>query len=188
MLNRRRYLLLTLLLCLLGQPVVAADLSEKRLLLLYSYHPTFPTSDKILQGLREALGKQPPHIDIEYMDSKRLFDDVRQRQLLESLSHTLKHRPPYDVIITADDNATEFAVRHRNQLFADTPLIFLGVNDQRRALRVAALPFATGVFEQPSFLETLQLGHRLFPNRKRVYYLTDSRNSTRTIWSAPSRA
>jgi hypothetical protein len=35
----------------------AVDLSQNRVLLLYSYHPTFASSDAILQGVRSVFDK-----------------------------------------------------------------------------------------------------------------------------------
>ena len=154
-----------------------ADLADSRVLLLYSYHPSFPTSRKILDGLREALGPDGPQIDIEYMDSKRLYDDTSRANFLRTLRYKLGRRDPYDVVITADDNALDFALAHATQLFPDVPTVFLGVNDISKALVQDLNPNVTGVVEAASIAETLELIRKLQPDRTRLNVVVDSTTS-----------
>lgn len=153
---------------------VNANFSDKRILLLYSYDPAFPTSPKILRGLEAALAPARPIIDQEFLDSKRLWDATSQQNALHSLQHKYQFRPKYDLVVVADDHAMNFALAHRLLLFPDTPVVFLGVNDIQSAERVSQLPFMAGVAEVPSFAKTLQLATQLFPERRQLHVITDA--------------
>lgn len=174
------WLLALALLAPLPAMAQSEDLSDKRILLLYSYHPGFPTSDKILAGLQQAFGDYPPQLDIEYMDSKRHQDAASLENLLQLLSHKLRKRQRYDLIITADDNALDFIRQHRSRLAANTPVVFLGVNDPRKAQDMNNVPWATGVFESLSFPRMLTLAEQLMPGRRNVYVIADSRKTSQT--------
>ncbi|RVT46008.1 EAL domain-containing protein [Rheinheimera sediminis] len=165
---------LLLLLCL--SPVHASselELNTKRVLILYSYDPSFPTSGKILAGVLSAFGSNLPVIDQEFLDSKRLWDQQSQNLSFQLLRHKYQDRPPYDLVITADDDALHFALRHKAELFAVAPLVFLGVNDIATAEQASRRPDVTGVVEAASFGETLELANKLFPERTRVHLIVD---------------
>ena len=180
--NRFGYLGLCLL-SLLCVSQTSADsapepvLKDKRVLLLYSYPPGFPTSPKVLAGIRSVLSADGPVIDVEYMDSKRLYDAQSRNNFLISLSYKLTHRPAYDLVITADDNALDFMLARGGSLFPGTPTVFLGVNDIARASRQNGNPLVTGVIEASSFRETLGLIRRIQPARDQLHVVVDGTTS-----------
>lgn len=147
--------------------------TQKQVLLLYSYHPSFPTSSEVLTGIRSVLDEATVGIDVEYMDSKRLHDEESLGNFLVMLRYQLSHRNPYDLVITVDDNALDFALRHGAELFPDTPLVFLGVNDIDKALRQNENPLVTGVVESPSIEATVRVARLLHPERDRVHIVVD---------------
>lgn len=149
------------------------ELNTKRVLVLYSYAPSFPTSGKILAGVLSAFGSNQPIIDQEFLDSKRLWDEKSQTLSFHLLQHKYQHRPPYDLVITADDDALNFALQHKAELFPDAPLVFLGVNNIATAQQASQRPDVTGVVEAASFAKTLELANRLFPKRTKVQLIVD---------------
>lgn len=150
------------------------DLSTKRILLLYSYDPAFPTSEKIISGLVSAFPDNKPIIDQDFLDSKRLWDATSQHNALTTLAHKYSFRPAYDVVVVADDHALNFALQHKALLFADAPIVFLGVNDLDNAINNSALPYVSGVAEVPSFNKTLHTAISLFPQRQQLHIITDA--------------
>ena len=172
-----RWLLLLTLVAACAGGAWPADLAGKRVFLLYSYDPTFPTSAKVLDGIRSAFAPRGPVIDIEYMDSKRLFDDESRALLLAMLRHKLSLRPPYDVVITADDNALRLLLDEMPPLFPDTPVVFLGVNNLRLARAMQDRPGITGVVEASSFGETITLARQLQRSRDRLHVIVDGTTS-----------
>lgn len=165
--------ILLLTFCVNGAEVV----SDKRVLLLYSYHPTFPTTAKILAGINLAFGDQRPTIDIEYMDSKRIYDPTSKRKYQDLLAYKLSMRENYDLIITADDNALDFYLSNRDEIFNANPNVFLGINNHKRIEELEQYDFITGVVEKPSIAETIALTQQLQPDRKNIFVVSDNTTS-----------
>lgn len=172
--------LISLLLPLMAGHVNAkevADFSERRLLLLYSYHPMFPTSPKVLEGLLSEFGELPPVIEIEYMDSKRVHSAESMALFKQQLAFKLSAREPYDVVVTADDNALNFMLEEGKQLLPGVPVVFLGVNNLELATELELNPKVTGVVEAVSIRETIELADALFPEMATLHILVDGTTS-----------
>ncbi|MEW8147553.1 MAG: transporter substrate-binding domain-containing protein, partial [Candidatus Thiodiazotropha endolucinida] len=107
-------------------------------------------------------------LDVEFMHSKRFYSVQLIADFYQRLADKLNNLPPYDLIMTADDNATRAAVERRAELFGNTPLVFLGVNDRSFALSQDLSPQVTGIVEATSMLETAQLASRLSPQHPLV--------------------
>ncbi len=152
-----------------------ANISDSRVLLIHSYHTTFPTVPQIYQGIINGFGENPPTIDVEYMDSKRLYDATSVELFRQNLTYKLAHRPPYDLVITADDNALHFVLKYGDSLFPGAPVVFLGLNNYELATQLVEHPnpTVTGVVESVSVGETIDLIYRLRPSMKQLYIIAD---------------
>ncbi len=159
------------LLCLFACPALA---HHKRALLISSYHPGFPTFFQQIDGIKSVLNAQGVSLDVEFMDSKRFFSPKAFAQFRDLLKSKLDTMPPYDVIITSDDNALNFALRHRKKLFPETPVVFCGVNNQILALSLSANPNFTGVIESVSMEATIAMIKQLIPGIGTIYAIVDS--------------
>ena len=156
---------------------VGLDFSEQRILLLYSYHPTFPTAPKVLDGLLSEFGDHPPVIEIEYMDSKRLYTKESVALFEQSLKTKISARAPYDLVVTADDNALHFMLSKGEKYFPGVPVVFLGVNNLGLANVLEDNPKVTGIVEAVSIRETITLAQDLFPKMKRLHVISDGTTS-----------
>lgn len=154
--------------------------SEHKVLFIASYHPGFPTFFDQVEGLRQVFDGHGIHFDIEFMDSKRFEPALAEQMFLDAMSRKLKVLPPYDLVITADDAALHFAIRYRTSLFANWPLVFLGVNDARFGLSFDAVDDVTGVLEQPSFIDTVELFQHLMGNKANLVVITDASDTGKT--------
>ena len=81
--------------------------------------------------------------------------------------------PAYDVVIVGDDAAFQFAMTYRDELFAQTPVVFEGVNDGELAKKAAADPLVTGVVETLSYENTITLAKKLYPDARQVVGILD---------------
>lgn len=143
-------------------------------LFLSSYHPGFPTFYRQLEGVREILDGPEYRLDVEFMDSKRVFDDIHWENLRRTLAHKIAKRGVrYSGVVTADDNALRFALENRNELFPGARISFCGVNDRDLARRATGMSAVAGVIEAVSMEETLRLVTRLHPEVDTVVALTD---------------
>ncbi|MDG3088316.1 EAL domain-containing protein [Vibrio hannami] len=156
------------------------DFSAKRVLLLISYHPTFPTSSKVMDGLLAEFGDNPPEIEVEFMDSKRLHDETSRQLFQANISYKLLNREPYDVVITADDNALHFMLDNGETLLPDTPFVFLGLNNIKLARLMGSNTLATGVVEAVSIRETIELALQIKQDIRSIYIVSDGTSSGRS--------
>ncbi|GBC61970.1 hypothetical protein DENIS_2933 [Desulfonema ishimotonii] len=168
-----RVLILVCMMVLCAIASVRAEETVKRVLLLNSYHPGFPTSPRIIDGIRSVFDPEKIRLHVEFMDSKRLLDPVHLENIRRLLAHKLSKRPPYDLLITSDDNAFNFALAHRETIFRGLPLVFCGVNNVNSALSANASPQVTGVAEAISMKETLKIILRLHPETSGIIAVVD---------------
>jgi len=156
-----------------------AEGPPSRVLFLSSYHPAFPSFMAQLNGLQEALTPAGVELDVEFMDSKRFFDETNFANFTRLLGYKLGGLPRYDALVVGDDNAFNFAVQHREDLFAGVPVVFMAVNDVDNALNQSKRLAMTGVLETVSMNETIDLMHRALPGLKRVVAVADAMPSGR---------
>lgn len=156
------------------QPAVGESSSGKRVLLIHSNHPEYPTTFDQIDGVTSALaaaGFERPELtlDIEFMDSKRFYSEALVDAFFNRLALKLAKLPSYDLIMTADDNATKSAIERQGELFGDTPLVFSGVNDVEFAIEQDKNPMVTGGIEKISVIENLELAARLAPDQPLLF-------------------
>ena len=158
--------------------------TQPRILLIASYHPAFPTFMHQIRGLQagfeeNGLAKGSYVLDVEFMDTKRFPVPDREQVVERDLTAKMAVLKPYDLIVTADDNALRFAIDRQNTLFAGTSIVFLGVNNIRLALAQNDNPRIVGVIEKRSVSETLLLARGLFPGAPAIHVITDSTRTGR---------
>ena len=151
--------------------------SDKRILMISSYSPSFHTFYKQIDGVKSIFETYNIQLDNEFMDTKRFYTDENIVLFKEYLTYKLNNLPPYDAIIAADDNAIDFVIENRHELFGDTPIFFTAVNHFENAVSYSKDENITGVFEAPSYHDTIQLAFDLNPNAEKVIGLVDSTTS-----------
>ena len=170
--------LLVLPLVLICLSITASPAAQvKRVLLISSYHPAFPTFFQQTEGVLSLFAGHDILVDVEFMDSKRFMDDENFHRFFKTLRYKLEHLPPYDLILSADDTALSFLLAHKGELFANQPAVFFGVNNIDIALAQNDNPEITGVVEAVSMRETLELMQQLRPKAKVFTALVDGTDS-----------
>jgi len=183
-LKSRQWFLLLAALVVFAQPFAlsaAAQETPKAVLVLHSYHQGLEWTDSISRGIVSTLGKNahPVTVQFEYMDTKRIADDQHLENLAKLLQHKYsKHR--FDVLITSDNSAFDFLLRHQQDIFPRTPIVFCGVNDFQHQ-SIADNPFITGVAESISLKETLDGALQIDPAVERVFVIVDDTDTQKTI-------
>jgi len=150
---------------------------NKNVLLISSYNSRFPTYFQQINGIKSILDTADVTLDIEFLDSKRFADTETSDLFYKSLKHKLANSIKYDAILTADDDAFNFALQYEDELFENIPIVFFGVNNIEKALNQNFNPTVTGVVESVSIKETIELMIRLFPESGSVYCISDSTSS-----------
>ncbi len=172
----RSVFMLMVLLCL-AVPVIAHSGQEAhKILVLHSYHPGLVWSDNIMEGIYSVFSRNAADIDmhVEYMDTKRHFDGLdgayfaRLREL-----YRLKYgRTKFDVIISSDDDAFQFLLRHHRELFPGTPIVFCGVNNFTDSM-LQGHEGITGVVEFLDQKASIDVALKLHPDTRQIAIITD---------------
>lgn len=144
------------------------------IIILNSYHPGHEWTSEVLDGevgfLRRA--HRDSQFLIEFLDLKRYPQESRNLELVKSLSIKLDAFNS-DIVITNDNLAFEFAVRHRANLFPGKPIVFGGINGFN-SIKNNLPDNVTGVAETIEPLKTLEKALLLHPSVKKIYVILDS--------------
>lgn len=150
-----------------------ADNNDKRVLFISSYSYGWETVQIQIDGIKEGIGDNIV-LDYEFMDTKRFPDEESISRFYTELKYRMERVEPYDVIILGDDAALQFAMKYRDDLFRDIPLVYEGINDTEYALELSKDPLITGVLEKLSFEKNISFALTLFPDAKTVTAILDN--------------
>ena len=185
--KRYRRLLISVMAVLIGAAVLAGFVPKAqmnaqasaegtdnggRILFISSYSYAWDTVQVQIEGLKKGISGNIV-LDYEFMDTKRVSDETSYQLFYEGLAYRLSKVDPYDVIILGDDAAFDFALDHKDDLFAGIPLVFEGVNDIELAMEAASDPMITGVVEKHSFQKNIELALSIYPDATRVVEILD---------------
>jgi len=156
--------------------LLASEAGAKDILLLLSYHPGHPMEEHFTAGINQTFDSArfagaSINTHIEYLDGKRFPPPV-----LDSLHRDVlkKLYPPksLDAVIVEDNIALDFALKNRLELFANLPIIFLGIDDYSDSL-LQGNHNISGIAENVDINGTLQLMDSLQPNLQNLYVIVD---------------
>ncbi len=155
---------------------------KAHVLLLNSYHYGLDWTDDETKGVREVLEKSGRAIElhVEYMDSKRLADEVHFRNLHKLLEYKYRNTR-FAAILVADNDAFNFLRQYRNDpVFANVPVIFAGVNFFHKEM-LAGISGFTGVAETFEGGQTIGIMQRLHPGVRRIVVVIDATTTGEAI-------
>ncbi|NVD08444.1 hypothetical protein FCU94_16480 [Vibrio sp. JPW-9-11-11] len=152
--------------------VCASPVWATKVLLIESYHSTYPWDASYVEGLNDTLTSKVELVSYS-MDTKRLPSSEHAEQADNAFAFYQQHQP--EIVILGDDNAFNYLLP---KLY-DEPIsiVFLGVNANPRALlsQYRGQAKVTGVLERPLFVKSLGELRRLFERERfQVKILFDS--------------
>ena len=179
-----RILLATLVLLLTvmaGLPSHSHANGRKKLLILHSYSPGYKWTDDIIKGIAAATGEAREKISLqnEFMGAKWADDEEYFQLLFKTFKHKFQWAG-FDAIITTDNDAFDFILRYRDELFPGTPVIFCGVNQFQPSQLRGAKGF-TGVTEVVNIKATLDLALKLHPKTRQIAFINDTTTTGRVV-------
>ena len=157
------------------------DMQKYRVLCLLSYNYSYDIVPSETDGIEAGLFEDDMDLRVsltyECMDAKTYYkaDDIQA--FYDYLAYKLDKVEKYDLLIAVDDTALRFAMNNRNTLFADMPIVFMGVNSIADAETAAALDRVTGVAEVPDLEGNYKLMKKLFPERDTIVAIVDGTNT-----------
>ncbi|HEX8960281.1 MAG TPA: ABC transporter substrate binding protein [Geobacteraceae bacterium] len=161
-------------------PLCPGDV-ERHVLVLHSYHQGYRWTDDLTRGIEASLRGDGAGVRLhyEYMDTKRVSGPAYFRLLYATYRYKFS-RSRFDAIIATDNDAFDFLLAYRDELFPGTPVVFCGVNDFTPSQLRGARLF-TGVNEAADIKATLDLALRLHPRARRVVVINDTTTTGRVM-------
>lgn len=149
------------------------NVKEKlEVLFISSYSLNFISFEDQVQGIREGLNNNA-NIKIEYMNSSNIDLEENELRFYDLVKMNLENYNNYDAIIVGDDEALEFTLKYREDIFKGIPIVFLGI--QRTDLIRKAFEFEgiSGVRELESVEENIDLIKKLHSNIENIIFLNN---------------
>lgn len=142
------------------------------ILVIESYHSSYPWCISYKQGLEEVLGGR---FDLSYveMDTKRI-PKSQYRKRADLAWEKYKEQSPVLVVIADDDALEALAPRF---LTTDTPVVYLGINANPRKYGVGEALNFSGVIERPLLKRSILMLRKFMPVKKVLVLLDDSETS-----------
>jgi len=161
----------------------AQEEPAKRVLVLNSYHNGFDQTDNIVMGIKDVLNPKENNIElvIEYMDTKAIEYNTQYKETLFDLYRYKYGNQTFDLVISSDDNAFNFLLEYHKDLFPRVPIVFCGVNNLNAPDLVDPEVF-TGVIEQQSLRETIDLALGLHPRTRQIVFVVDNTPTGVYLW------
>jgi diguanylate cyclase (GGDEF)-like protein len=146
---------------------------KKQILVLHSYHSGMTWVESINKAIIDIIKPEKSNyiIHTEYMDSKR----YNTKSYYESLKEFYKNKyrdMKFDIILSCDNNAFDFLLDARDEIFGDTPISFCGVNDFKEQ-SIKNISNITGVAENFSVYETVDIILKLHKGVKNIFIIND---------------
>ena len=149
-----------------------ADADTKNVLVLSSYHLGFAdVSNSIYEN---TLKKEGRNVEIyyEYLDTKRINKEGYYQSLKRFYADKLSDIK-FDIIISTDDNALDFLLEYRIELFGDVPVVFGGINN-RDMVSLDKLESYTGFLEIINITPTIDFALAIHPDTKKILVVHDA--------------
>ncbi len=158
--------------------------SEIDVFILHSYHQEYPRTKLENRGIINTFNSLFAGKDIsystEYLDTKRVnFSEQYQLFFKDYLHHKYAGYTP-QIIFVSDDDALQFMVRFRKDLFSEVPIVFCGVNDTSKDLRLRE-DNIYGIFEVKDIVTNLKLIRRLLNDIETVTFVGDRSTTSMVI-------
>lgn len=150
----------------------------KHVLYISSYNPNFVSFNDQVNGIKKEIGDNVV-LQIEYMDAKTFSSKENEENFYNSIKYKLKNYKKFDVVVCGDDRALNFSLKHRNELFKDIPIVYLGVSEIKLASEANNEENVYGVTEFPSIKENIDLISKLHSG-KNIIAVTDNPTESST--------
>jgi len=151
---------------------VAAE-EGRKVLILHSYHQEYIWTESIHKALVQTMYTAYPKIDlyVEYLNTKRQSSATMFPIVAENFRR-IYSKVRFDIILATDNQALDFMLRYRDELFPKVPVVFCGINNMSTYHLDPATNY-TGVSEDLDAVSTIAVALRLNPGTKRLALITD---------------
>lgn len=179
--------IITFIFAFTSNAVAPENLNKKNVIVLNAYHQNYHWADEIMRGIFTVFDdKKKVELFVEYMDTKRCSDSVYYEQLANIYKHKYNN-VAIDAIIACDDNALNFLLKYRQEVFPDIPVSFNGIVDYSNT-RLQGQKGYTGVHESFDLPANIRLIKKLHPKVKEIVFVSDLTESGKALIARMNRA
>ena len=147
---------------------------QHRVLMLCSYTSQYYTFSPSVEGLSKALDPNGIEFDAMFMDAKKHASNQDVETFHNYFVQRVNIKEDYDGVILMDDEAVKFAMKYKDELFSDIPLVFFGVNNMTLAQMAVERYDMYGFYENDYLTDTIELSMKILPDRKKYYAIHDN--------------
>ena len=160
--------------------------ARAEVLLIASYDDADSATQMQRDALIDLLNRSSVGVDVEYLDvnagstSRNVSDASTYGASLatsswgQALAKKMQDHGRYSAVVCIDDEALYYVEAVHELLFAQTPVVFVGVSDASHAQRAFELGYATGVMEACDAAGVVQAAKQMQPDAKHLVVLTDN--------------
>jgi hypothetical protein len=161
--------------------ILQSNINRPRILVLHSYHPGYPWTMMVEEGLHRELDRHSwIQVRHHFMDTKRRSNAEHLRRAGAAARAAIEKIDP-DVVIAVDDYAQLLAARHYVN-HPDINIVFAGVNGGVQKYGYEGAQNVTGIFERKPVVaihETVELlmlaaGRKVRDRTTKVALLSDA--------------
>lgn len=176
-------------LCLvLVSPAALAEAS-RNILVIYSYGRLLPASLEADRVFREVLASRPDltvAVSAEYLDNLRFTGEGYERTFVTYLRDKYALQPP-EVLVVGADEAFDFVLRNRANLFPGVPIIHMSVLQENLQSKATLPADVIGTPLVYDVVGTVAQAVRWRPNSRRLVVVTGA-NAWDRAWEARVRS
>ena len=147
--------------------------AKKKVLVLYWDSKDFPGNISFDQGFQAGMRAELStewELYGEYLDSPR-FPGEHQADLLHDYLRQKYAGQKIDAVVATPDPALEFLLKHRSDLFSDSPIVFIAVKRPTKEVLEAG-PGLTGIIRANTYRKTLDLALHLHPQTEELFVIS----------------
>lgn len=170
---RRLFIICVALLTLAPVAGGQNSVAKKKVVVLYWDTKDFPGNISFDQGFQAGMRSEPTsqwELYSEYLDSTR-FPGEHQAELLHDYLREKYAGQKIDVVVATPDPSLDFLLKHRSDLFSDSPIVFIAVKRPPREV-LAAGAGLTGIIRVNTHRKTLDLALKLHPETEEVFIIS----------------
>ena len=156
--------------------------SNQQILIVHSSYADYPWTASMHRGIQGGFENYPEAKDfwVEYIDTKRNLE-LNYFEKLHEFFNVKYQAKKIDLIIAVDNEAYDFILKDREQLFSGVPIVFAGyIGFESTTLNDK--PLTTGVVQENDFEATIEIALQLHPNTKKVVFMLPDAWPERVAW------
>lgn len=107
------------------------------------------------------------------MDSKIIGNESNEKDFYNLLKYNVSNYEKFQAIIVGDDQALEFAIKYRDDIFKDIPIVFFCIENIKLIQDSLEYELVSGVRESESLGANIDLITKLHKDVKNIYIITE---------------